>query len=50
MAHKILSRDDERLIRLLKDEKKKLKKELSYLSDRALGIKFNCSHRTIGRV
>ena len=47
---KLLTRDDERIIRECKDERKKLRKQAAQLSDRSLGEKFNVSRRTIGRV
>ena len=47
---KLLTKDDERIIRDCKDDRKRLRDKAAQLSDRSLGEKFGVSHRTIGRV
>lgn len=47
---KVLTKNDERLIRECKDERRRLRKQASYLSDRALAAKFDCHYSTIRRV
>jgi len=47
---KLLTNDDERIIRECKIEREKLRFQASQLSDRSLAKKFCVSHRTISRV
>ena len=49
-SKKLLTVEDEILIAKCKEDRERLRKQASELSDRALAKKFNVSHRTIGRV